>query len=525
MQDGLCKSCRMKVWTCVKCKKQYKSIYERDMCIECEQSNMHIICKICGKTFKTKKSLSNHARYHDDSYMQMMSDKQRGRTFSEETKKKMSEARTGSKDSKHTRYLKSEAMKKKWASPGYKERYHECHYGKSSLSDETKKRLSAIRKEAWQSGPYKQHQLESLQNRRMQRYIDSGYSEEAALALEDRSTIAKVISDADGDFDIAAKSLNVTYWDIKSSFFRMGLQDEVNFKDRRESGPERHWECLLNKSGLDFEKQGHPYNDNHCRCDFINEEHRFCIEIDPSYTHSTFGKHKIGSTSKDYHYIRSIEARDNGYEVFHIWDWLDEDKCLAFIKSKLHKDEHKIAAKRCELVKVSSKQANEFFDRWHLQGGLKNGQSECYALAIDDELITVMTYGKSRFDKHYEWECLRSCTKGGWHVYGALSRLQKTFLDEVKPKSLITYTDFSRSCGKSNEKIDRELIRMTGPSLVWYDYSSMYRDTLVRAKGANALLGTSYGSRVDTGLGNNDIMQLEGFNGIYDCGSAVYRLA
>lgn len=562
MKDGLCKSCRMKVWTCKKCGNPYKSIYERDVCIECEQKATNIVCNVCGRSFKTKRSLANHSRYHDSEYANMMSDKQKGRVFSEETRKKMSESARGRKDSDETKAKKSQVMRDRWSDEDYRRRYHENNAGKK-LSESTKAILSDIRKKAWQTEEYRQHQSDALEKlgvsnvfqlqyvkdkikdkqieryggigygsdvirekillaKRLKRYESLGYAADSISILEDSDKMKSIVGTSTIDIDWLADKLHVWSIDAYRSLERFGMSDQVD-KSSMRSTNERKWLKLFIKNGFQFEQQGHPY-DGRLRCDFLNEDCKFGVEIDPTYTHSTYGESFFRNVDEDYHYYRSRMAEKNGYEIFHVWDWLDKGKALSLMRSKLHMDENRVSARRCELVSLSVKDANAFFNAYHLQNGLRNGQSKCYGLVYEDALVAAMSFGKPRFNNKYEWECLRYCSKDNWQVYGAMSRLQKAFIEDVKPKSVISYTDFSKSNAGGSEAIGRHLVGYTGPSLIWYDFSSMYRDTLVRAKGANAILGTKYGSREDTGLDNHDIMLAEGFYGVYDCGSKVYEL-
>ena len=45
-----------------------------------------------------------------------------------------------------------------------------------------------------------------------------------------------------------------------------------------------------------------------------------------------------------------------------------------------------------------------------------------------NELIEVMTFGKPRYNKKYEWELLRLCTKFGYIVSGGANKLIKYFI-------------------------------------------------------------------------------------------------
>lgn len=48
-------------------------------------------------------------------------------------------------------------------------------------------------------------------------------------------------------------------------------------------------------------------------------------------------------------------------------------------------------------------------------------------LEYNDDIVAIMTFAKSRFNKGYNWELTRFCVKGGISVVGGFSRLLKAF--------------------------------------------------------------------------------------------------
>lgn len=304
---------------------------------------------------------------------------------------------------------------------------------------------------------------------------------------------------------------------------KFGLEDAIHLSATHNTYPEQRWAVLLDEHGMQFQREQRIYGDGR-RCDFVNYEYRIGIEVNPSYTHSTYGGNILKPVDRMYHFDRSKSAEANGWNVLHVWDWLDAEKVLTFLQSKMHMDANKVSAHKCNVVELSQKQANMFCEAYHLQGAARNGQQKCYGLVHDGELVMVATYGKPRYNSNYDWEFIRSCTKAGWHVQGGISKLQKHFVKDARPKSLITYTDFSRSCGQSDESIGMDFVGYTGPSLVWWNGKRTVRDTSLLKVGADAVLGTHYGSKDICGMDNHDIMVKEGYNGIYDCGNKTYEL-
>lgn len=51
-----------------------------------------------------------------------------------------------------------------------------------------------------------------------------------------------------------------------------------------------------------------------------------------------------------------------------------------------------------------------------------------------------MTFGKPRFNKNYQWELIRDCTKSGYNIIGGTSKIWKHFINECDPYDVICYS-------------------------------------------------------------------------------------
>lgn len=80
----------------------------------------------------------------------------------------------------------------------------------------------------------------------------------------------------------------------------------------------------------------------------------------------------------------------------------------------------------------------EFLDVNHLQGYVKSN-FKC-GLFYKNELVMLMTFGKPRYDKNYQWEIIRECTKKGIIVYEGCSTLWKFFLRNRQVRSCVVYS-------------------------------------------------------------------------------------
>ena len=106
---------------------------------------------------------------------------------------------------------------------------------------------------------------------------------------------------------------------------------------------------------------------------------------------------------------------------------------------------NKIRASKLNLKNVDVKTEKAFLSENHYQGYVPS--SICYGLFNNDEqLLVLMSFGKPRYTKKYDWELLRLCTKKGYIVYGGASRLLKHFTQE-NVGSIISYCNRDKFTG------------------------------------------------------------------------------
>lgn len=238
------------------------------------------------------------------------------------------------------------------------------------------------------------------------------------------------------------------------------------------------------------------------------------VEINPSYTHNYIGNHwnKEG-LSENYHLLKSQLAKENGYRCIHVFDWDDPEKIINMLKPK-----KTIYARKCQIYKLNLDYTNEFLDNYHLQSKCK-GQLVCLGLVYQGELVQVMTFGKPRYDKKFEVELLRLCTKPGYRVVGGASKLFKYFIEFYEVGSVISYCDLSKFTGDVYEQMGMHLLRTTPPQEVWSRGVEKITANLLRQRGYDQLFGTSYGK----GTSNELLMLQNGWLPVYDCGQAVFE--
>ena len=246
--------------------------------------------------------------------------------------------------------------------------------------------------------------------------------------------------------------------------------------------------------------------------DLYSEEHKFGIEFNGSYWHS-----EKNISDQYYHQKKSLLAESKGIFLYHIFEYewnneIQQKKIISQVKNILGLNENKIYARKCELKEVQAKEAKVFLNENHLQ-------NSCTArinlgLYYQNELVSLMTFGKSRFDKKYEYELLRFCNKMNTSVIGGASKLFKYFIREYKPNSILSYSHIDKGTGELYQKLGFSQIRITGPDYVWckgYQVLSRYQCQKYK------LLKQGF-----EGNSEKEIMENRGFIRIFGCGNKVW---
>ena len=237
------------------------------------------------------------------------------------------------------------------------------------------------------------------------------------------------------------------------------------------------------------------------------------IEINPTATHNThfnpYGKNRI---DVNYHRDKSNCANENGYNVIHVFDWDDIDKVVQLLKDRVT-----VYARNCDIRVVSDVDTNNYLDMYHLQGTCR-GQKIRLGLYYNNQLVSLMTFGKSRFNKNCEYELLRYCSH--YNVVGGAEKLCKHFIKEYKPSSIVSYCDTSKFSGKVYDMLGFTLSKKNSPRKHWYSVKEKRHitDGLLLSQGYDRLFKENHGK----GTSNEELILVRGYLPVYDCGQSTY---
>ena len=244
------------------------------------------------------------------------------------------------------------------------------------------------------------------------------------------------------------------------------------------------------------------------------------VEIDPVFTHtSTYNSQNniknFVPKEPDYHYKKTQLAIEHGYRCVHIWDWDDVSKVV-----DLFRDRTPLYARNLVIGEVSQDECKEFLDKYHLQNSC-NGQNIRLGLYLGTELIEIMTFGAPRYNRNYQYELLRLCSKTEYNVIGGAERLYKHFLKTYKPNSIISYCDNSKFDGDVYGRLGMKLVDKGKPSKHWYNVLTdrHITDNLLRMRGYSQLHNDIEHKK---GEDNELLMYMHGYLEVFDCGQSTY---
>ena len=249
--------------------------------------------------------------------------------------------------------------------------------------------------------------------------------------------------------------------------------------------------------------------------DIYIPEKNFAVEFDGLYYHQHDGNIKI----KNYHLNKTLQCEKQGIQLIHVFEneWkLKQDIVKSRLKNLLGVYDKVIYARKCEVREVPSKESILFQEDNHLQGAVNAKVN--LGLYFNGELISLMTFGKCRFDKKHEWEMLRFCSKLGYHVVGGAGKLLKHFEKTYQPKSLVSYADRRWSQGKLYKALGFKLNHASGPNY-WY-FKNLKLESRIKYQKYKLKDILEVFDESKTEVEN---MIANGYHMIYDCGNLVFE--
>lgn len=289
---------------------------------------------------------------------------------------------------------------------------------------------------------------------------------------------------------------------------------------------EEQFKMLFNANSIKYDWRNRrivdsPNGKSHCyELDFFLPDYNIAIEINDISTHNSIYR-STQPFGIGYHLYKTQNCKSKGIQLIHIWEWeiqKDFDKISKWLLNVLKQNKLKIFARKCKIKIVEKDIERQFLEKYHLQSYQKS--DVCIGLYYDNELVQLMSFIKARFNKKYQYELLRLCSKYDLFVIGGANKLFKHFIDNYSPKSIISYCDYSKFTGKVYEQIGMKFVKLTKPTIVYCNYDmNVINESILMKYGVDKLLKTNYGK----GANNRELIMKHGYLPIHNCGNLIYE--
>jgi len=246
--------------------------------------------------------------------------------------------------------------------------------------------------------------------------------------------------------------------------------------------------------------------------DVLSLKYNIAIEMNGLFCHS-----EEEGKDKNYHINKTKKCLDNNIRLFHIFEdeWRNKQEIWkSIIRYNFKKVPNKLYARKCEVRLVDNFTTKQFLIDNHLQG--YSNCSISLGLYYNDQLVSILTFGKSRFDKNLEWELIRFANILNTSVVGGFHKLFKQFVKMYNPNSIVSYADKRYSIGNIYRSVGMKDIKNDAVNYYYFNkregirYS---RHQFQKHKLKDKL------PLFDESLSEGDNMKINGFHRIYDCGN------
>ena len=279
--------------------------------------------------------------------------------------------------------------------------------------------------------------------------------------------------------------------------------------------------------------------------DIYIPEHNLAIEFNGLFWHSTaaldYTKTSLNAFKKR-HLEKTKACESKNINLLHIFEneWLDPIKkeiWKSIIRYKILGVKNRYFARKLK-IKILDKNNEEenylvtkFFEENHLQGSGAIGPIRIGLFDENNELISCMTFAKSRFDKNFDYELIRFASKKDSSCVGCASKLFKYFVSNFDPKSIVSYAN-RRWVNKNSNLYSKLGFTFVAESEPNYFY---FRFDIVDEFGLPVLFSRNKFQKhklkdnkftkdfYDEKLSEFDIMTAAGFYRIYDAGQLVFH--
>lgn len=244
--------------------------------------------------------------------------------------------------------------------------------------------------------------------------------------------------------------------------------------------------------------------------DIFCPDHNIAIECNGVYWHSM--------KPTNYHKEKFNTCKAQGIQLLTIWeDWVQNKPAIveSLVLSKFGIYNERIGARECDVVEVSSKRAQQFFETNHIQGKCKSKVK--LGLEHAGKLVAVMAFNnRSKMSGCKEaegWELIRFCSLLNTQIIGGADRLLKHFISQNKPSKIVSFSSNDISIGQLYKRLNFE--EYSSSLAYWY----IQQDTLKRYHRTSFCKTRLHKMGFDTSMSEREIMEQLPYWRIYDSGT------
>ena len=466
-----------------------------------------------------------------EEHKRKLSEAQKKRYENPELKKKTSEAVKKRYENPEERKKTSEAIKKRYENPEYRKKLSEAQK-KRYENPEERKKTSETSKKMWQNSDTKKKISEAQKKR----------YENPELRKQQSNAIKKTYEIKRNEF---IEKYNLSKEFLEEKFIENNRFDIYKFCEYCDISysfaitlkyhfniiiPNIQRKCVIQQEIYDFILQYIEADFNSRKVisplelDIYIPEKNIAIEFDGLLYHSSGFSSLSQCNSLEeyplYHLEKTQACAEKNIQLFHIFEneWRDKKEIWQSVLLNALGKSERIYARKCTVKEVSSKEAKEFLEKNHLQGSCNSKIN--LGLFYNNTLVSLMTFGKPRFNKKYEWELLRFCNTLNTSVIGGAGKLLSYFIKTYNPSSILSYANLRWSTGNLYEKLGFTLKGTSAPNYFYFneDFILHSRIEFQKHKLKDKL------ENFDEKLTESENMYNNGYRKIYDCGNLVYEM-
>jgi predicted SprT family Zn-dependent metalloprotease len=214
--------------------------------------------------------------------------------------------------------------------------------------------------------------------------------------------------------------------------------------------------------------------------------------------------------SKHRDFNKYKNAIDNGFSYMMVFEdeWSrSQNKIKSIILNRLLINKSiTLRASSCLVKKIPSSVADEFYEENHYIGGCRTSRN--YGAFFDGVLVGCISFKKPTRQSKYEYELIRMSCKLGYRINGLMSKLFKVSISDMKPLSIVSFSDNRLFTGKVYEKLGFTKDGELNQDYYWVKGGARYHKSGLRKKS----------SELNLQLTEKQLRESQGYKQIWDVG-------